>query len=393
VVWRLLNKWPWILLLVFLGMLLIAVVVGIVNWIRKGGFGRLSGTERQLLLLAPTLLLTFGLLRIEPKLAHHTFFAERRLLFTFPLLFLTCPLWLYWLGQTGKPGLVASRVGAVAFALCGIFFASQFTMDYFYGWQFDAGDKRIANLLREHRPASPQVPVRVGATLVMSHSLEFYRRLYAIDWVAPITRAPLNCLYDYYVIREVDTPEIARLHPRVLYRDDAAQTLIAEPGPDVRSRVSALRQEGFARPLPCAADVASRQPPASAIVGGRDGYFLADVMGGSEGDGQRRTFERPAFYFDVRNRANWRFHLDLRIPPITFKETGPQHLTVWINGRRLGEETYASAADHSFERPVPAEWIRPDGVTVVETTLDKYYVAAADGQKLGYLFLGAAFVN
>jgi hypothetical protein len=390
----LLNKWPWILLLVLLGVLLIAVVIGIVRWIRKGVFEKLSGTERQLLLLAPTLLMTFGLLRIEPKLAHHLYFAERRLLFTFPLLFLTCPLWLYWLGRAGKLGLTASRVGAVALALFGVFSASQFTMDYFYGWQFDAGDKRIANLLRGHQPASPQVqPIRVGATLVMSHSLDFYRRLYGMDWVAPITRAPLNCLYDYYVLREVDAPEIARFHPRVLYRDDAAQTLIAEPGSDVRLRLDSLRQAGFARPLPCLADVASHEPPASAIVGGRDGHFLADVMGGSEGDGQRWTFERPAFYFDVRNREGLRFRLDLRIHPITFKETGPQRLTVWVNGHRLGEESYASAADHSFERPVPAEWIRPDGVTVVETTLDKYYVAAADGQKLGYLFLGAAFVN
>ncbi len=144
----------------------------------------------------------------------------------FPLLFLTCTLWLYWLGQAGKAGLAASRAGAVAMGLCGIFFASQFTMDYFYGWRFDAGAKRIAKLLREHRPVSalhPGQPVRVGATLVLSHSMDFYRRLYRMDWVAPITRAPLDCMYDYYVIREVDAPEIARFHPRVLYRDGAAQ--------------------------------------------------------------------------------------------------------------------------------------------------------------------------
>ena len=110
-------------------MVVIAIGAGIFQWIRKGGFEKLSGTERQLLLLAPALLITFILLRIEPSAAHHVFFAARRLMFTFPLLGLTAPLFLYRLGRMGTPGLTVSRMGAVALGLCAIYTASQFTME------------------------------------------------------------------------------------------------------------------------------------------------------------------------------------------------------------------------------------------------------------------------
>jgi hypothetical protein len=155
--------------------------------------------------------------------------------------------------------------------------------------------------------------------------------------------------------------------------------------------MAALEQAGFKRVPSCQADLARREPWIAAGMPGVNGHFLADVMEGAETEVWRWTFERPAWFVDAGDRSQPRFRLDLRIHPPTFRETGPVRLTVWINGQRLGEDLYAAPGDHTFERVVPPDWIRPDGPTLVETTLDKYYVAPADGQKLGYLFLRAGF--
>jgi hypothetical protein len=77
----------------------------------------------------------------------------------------------------------------------------------------------------------------------------------------------------------------------------------------------------------------------------------------------------------------------------TYSHTGPVRLTVWINGRRLAEQLYSAPEFQSFERPVPPQWLGEDGLALVETTLDKYFIAPEDKQKLGYLFVSGGFVN
>ena len=67
-------------------------------------------------------------------------------------------------------------------------------------------------------------------------------------------------------------------------------------------------------------------------------------------------------------------------------------MTVLINGKELGRRVYDSPQAHTFEQAVPPEMLRADGVTLVETVLDKYYIAPADQAKLGYLFVRGGFI-
>ena len=92
-------------------------------------------------------------------------------------------------------------------------------------------------------------------------------------------------------------------------------------------------------------------------------------------------------------RANTKFSMDFVIHSGTFKETGPVHLTVFVNGQKVGEKTYTAAENQNFTAAVPETALRDDGIALVETTLDKYYKAPEDAQKLGYLFLRAAFTS
>ena len=74
-----------------------------------------------------------------------------------------------------------------------------------------------------------------------------------------------------------------------------------------------------------------------------------------------------------------------------WRKTGPLRLTLKVNGRRVGERALSHAEDHDLEWPVPPECLRSDGLAIVETELDKYFISEADGQKLGYLFVSGGF--
>jgi hypothetical protein len=384
--WHMLSRWPYGVWLGFMGLLLLATVVLVVRRAREP-------VDRHLLVFAPAVLGTFALLRVEPVVAGHVFFAERRLLFTAPLLLLAAPLLFYWLGRQGRWGAVAGRAGAGALALLALHLASMFTLEWFWGWDYDAGTKAIAGVLRQRKPDSVRPPARVGASWILQSSLNFYRDLYAMDWIAPVTPADAGCYCDYYVVEEKELAGLARFSPRVLYRSPAARTVLAEPGPVIAERLAALARAGFTGPVACQADLTRREAFTAAGRPGVNGHILRDVMETAETDLQRWTFERPAWLFDAIERGNKRFRLDFRLHGATYRETGPVRLTVRINGRELAAQLYSSAEGHRFERPVPAGWIGDDGLAVVETTLDKYFIAPQDKQKLGYLFVSGGFVN
>ena len=70
--------------------------------------------------------------------------------------------------------------------------------------------------------------------------------------------------------------------------------------------------------------------------------------------------------------------------------TGPVRLSVRINGRMIGEQLYTSPEIQTFSARIPAGALRTDGIALVETSLDKYYKAPDDAQKMGYLFVRAS---
>ena len=140
-------------------------------------------------------------------------------------------------------------------------------------------------------------------------------------------------------------------------------------------------------------DITRRDSWIAAGKQGAKGHFLSDVMDLPDESLQIWTFERPRYFFDVQSRSNLRFRLDVHVPDKIFNSIGPFRMMVWIGEKQLGQQTLASAGDHRFEHPVPPDWIPPAGLTIVETTLDKYYVAPEDGQKLGYMFVRGGFLN
>jgi hypothetical protein len=347
--------------------------------------------ENVVLLLSIATPLTFLLLWIEPRMFHHGYFAGRGLLVTCPLIFLAAPLWLEWLTSKTRPERIAAGAGSALLVFLVAVFALEWNVKSYLGWEHDAGTKTAMEILRKKRPADVNTIARMGADAYLDEGLNFYRALYEMDWLKPLTRDSPECTYDYYYVLAENYDKLKRFGLQELYRDPVARTILAEPGAEARKREAALRELGIASIASCSADVMANLDHVENSKPGDERGMLRDFMPGPAGR-WRWTFERPALLMGAPKRPNTTFSMDFVLHSGTFKETGPIRLSVFVNSHKIGDKLYTAAENQNFSAPVPESALRDDGIALVETRLDKYYKSPEDGQMLGYLFLRAAFV-
>lgn len=381
--WSPIHRLAWITLPVLFAGLLVAAAQSL---------RRSSARDTVVLLFSLALPLTFLFLWIEPRMLHHGYFAERRLLVTCPMIFLAAPAWLHWLSSKTRPERAAAWAGSALLAFLVVAFVAEWNLKSYLGWEQDAGSKAAMEILRGRRPAGANSIARLGAGEYLDEGLNFYRTLYEIDWLKPVTRDSPECSYDFYYVRAENFVKLRRFGLRELYRDPVAQTILAESGPEVRRRESVLRQLGIGSTSGCFAEVMARLDHVDNSNPGDERSMLRDFMPGPAGR-WRWTFERPALLMNAPKRPNTKFSMDLVVHSGTFKETGPIRLSVFVNGQKIGEKVFNSAENQTFASAVPLNVLREDGIALVETRLDKYYKSPEDGQKMGYLFLRAAFVS
>jgi hypothetical protein len=378
----LLHRFAWTLLVVLLAGLVAA------GWRIVPRWRRSSPDDRVLVLLAGTLLVVALLLWIEPRAMRHAYWAFRRLLFTLPLTFTAFPLWIRWLWRRGKLARGTALAGVVALAALAVNFALEFNVKSYLGWEFDAGTSRAVNTIRGRHSAASTTAERVGVTWFMNESFNFYRAMYGLSWMAKATRDTPAGYYDYYYVVQSDLPLLQHLAPQELYRDPTAGTILAVPGAEVRQRLAELREIGFAHTPPNESDVMAGA--ASVEMGTPDAklHLLRDFLC-VENVPWCWTGQKPAILFNVVSQPHARFKMDFAIDRQIF--AGPVRLTVWLNNALLGEQTYDSPGAKTFEEAVPSGDLRSDGVALIETTLNRYYVPPSDRQKLGYQLIRAGF--
>jgi hypothetical protein len=303
------------------------------------------------------------------------------------------PLWVRWVWRQFPRARIAGGACALPLILLAANFALQFNTGWYWGWEFDAGTKRMARLLRDRGPAGGARPVRVGADSRVSDTFEYYRTVYRMDWIAPVTRDPVACYYDYYAVPETDLPALRSFDVVPILRDSVSGMVLAEADPEPRQRrLAALREAGFSGLPPCGADLEIDRAWMELGRHGAARHLLSDILCNGDTEAACWTGERPTLLFRVPRAGKRIFRMDLAIDAVTLHDTGPVLLTVRVNGKRIGEKRYDAPGQYTFEREVPGEALRPDGLAVVETVLDRYYVAK-DGQKLGYQLLRAGFVE
>lgn len=122
-------------------------------------------------------------------------------------------------------------------------------------------------------------------------------------------------------------------------------------------------------------------------------YIVRGVSPKAEDAGWRWTYEHPELEFGLSTTENLKFVMDYAIPDVTFKQTGPATISLLVNGHLLERIHIDQPGQKHFEKPVPAEWLRTDTLTLVAVEIDKLYVSPRDGVKLGFILSRAGFVD
>lgn len=123
---------------------------------------------------------------------------------------------------------IVGRGGALLLALVSVWFLSEFTVTYFYEWRFDAGTRRIIDMLAEHARRSER-PLRVWADDV-GPSLSFYRTVDHLDAIATIPEAgtPPTPAYDFFVACSAAERERATRMGTTIYTDPVSDAVLVE---------------------------------------------------------------------------------------------------------------------------------------------------------------------
>jgi hypothetical protein len=122
-------------------------------------------------------------------------------------------------------------------------------------------------------------------------------------------------------------------------------------------------------------------------------HFVKDIYPGSPGDLWRWTNQNPSLRILAVTTQNLKLTADFALWDQAFKQTGPVEITFLVNGRALDKIRYTSPGQKHFEKPVPSDWLTTDVESIVSMSIDKLYVAPADGVKFGFILAGIGFVR
>jgi hypothetical protein len=116
-----------------------------------------------------------------------------------------------------------------------------------------------------------------------------------------------------------------------------------------------------------------------------DAHFVKDIYPGSSSDQWRWTNQNPSLRILAVTTQGLKLTADFALWDQAFKQTGPVEITFLVNGRPLDKIRYTSPGQKHFEKPVPPDWLATDVETTISMSIDKLYVAPADGLKFGVI--------
>jgi len=156
--------------------------------------------------------------------------------------------------------------------------------------------------------------------------------------------------------------------------------------PDTYAPPAQRRPVGGLEPQPIGSYVSMSDPRA-------DLYIVKDIAGTTEGGTWRWTNQNPTLQFRLRRKHDLKLRVEYTVAETSFARTGPVSIIFLVNGHTL-ETVYAPApGPRVFEKPVPRQWLAGGEEVIVTLSIDKVYVAEADGNRLGFILKSAGFVE
>lgn len=113
--------------------------------------------------------------------------------------------------------------------------------------------------------------------------------------------------------------------------------------------------------------------------------IVADIARGAQGAPWRWTGPRPTVKIAVKSTSKLRYHMELALPEVTFKDTGPVTISYFVNDQLLDKVRYDSSGQKVFDKPVPSALLKPMSDNLLAAEIDKPWLSKSDGQKLGFI--------
>jgi len=177
----------------FLGLILLAGFVSLMNLIDKKKLVVLSFTLVLLILLFTVFLTT----TINHYLLGSKFIIQRTALFLFPIVILCLVFVLTYFYQTKKGKLLS-----VGFSFCLAFLFSQHTQKCansysYFDWHYDINSKGIMEALNQEHISKAKATM--GAHPFFAPTANYYKAKYKMDWLSPVSRDGIDSAkhYDY----------------------------------------------------------------------------------------------------------------------------------------------------------------------------------------------------
>jgi hypothetical protein len=225
---------------------------------------------------------------------------------------------------------------------------------------------------------------------MLRHGFGFYRQAYELEWleVDPLGR---SCLYDYFVLLPYERDAIVtRFRLKVDLSDATSGQVLARFDPAAFPELRQLEELGYRDAVPCRVDFNALGPVADVSRPGGLAHLLRDFLSPEEPTERVWAAGKPALVLRVPDAGPHELVVDFLIHSTVLAHVGPQTLSLRINGRLLDRLRYTTESRRLYRRRVPAEWLYPGRITLLEIEPDKCDIAPADGQKLGFLFYRAA---
>lgn len=123
-----------------------------------------------------------------------------------------------------------------------------------------------------------------------------------------------------------------------------------------------------------------------------ESHFVHDISAELEGNTWRWTGKRPTIRLHPASNQKLVYSIDFAIAGSTLEKTGPVTLSFFVNDHLLDRVRYAAPGRQSFQKPVPAEWLRANEDATLAAEIDKVWTPPQPGgAPLGFILVSLGF--
>ena len=122
-----------------------------------------------------------------------------------------------------------------------------------------------------------------------------------------------------------------------------------------------------------------------------DNHLVRDI-GGDPG-AFRWAFVHPEMRFMVKDTRNLKFAMEIGLPEVTFRVTGPVTISCSINGKFLTSARYDHPGTYTLGAPVPSGWVEAGKPISVTAEADRRWTSPNDGAQLSFTLMSAGFTQ